>query len=126
MDTRKFLSSALIGVILFTSVSDAVFADDMADVQAALQKIQTPDTGLPTISKPKGTFGDIMGKIFYPYNYSTTSLRGKIKRDYLDVPDVATTVNTSVNGIAGYLPKFTGSQNIGNSNIFDDGTNIGI
>ncbi len=35
-------------------------------------------------------------------------------------------INSAVSGTLNYVPKFTGTNTVGNSGIYDDGTNIGI
>jgi uncharacterized protein YaiE (UPF0345 family) len=42
------------------------------------------------------------------------------------VDSVASLINTRISGTTNYIPKFTSSSAIGNSQIFDNGTNVGI
>lgn len=42
------------------------------------------------------------------------------------MPNVATTVTSPSIGTANYIPKYIGVASIGNSQIFDNGTNVGI
>jgi hypothetical protein len=40
--------------------------------------------------------------------------------------DIGAAASTSISGTTNYIPKFTSSSAIGNSQIFDNGTNVGI
>ncbi len=42
------------------------------------------------------------------------------------IDSVASLINSNISGTTNYVPKFTGTNTIGNSNIFDDGTNVGL
>lgn len=75
MDTRKIFSSALISVMIITLIIEPAMAAQDANVLTSIQKMQTVDSGLPSIANPKGNIGTVLGKIFYDYNDPTPALR---------------------------------------------------
>ena len=61
-----------------------------------------------------------------PVNVGTpTAAQNAATKSYVDSA-VASGVNGGVNGTANYLSKFTGINTVGNSLIYDNGTNVGI
>lgn len=74
--------------------------------------------------------GQVTGRLNAPAYTSATAFTGTIA-GYLGF-DTSGNILTSIGsgftgtGTINYIPKFTGSTALGNSNIFDNGTNVGI
>jgi hypothetical protein len=74
-------------------------------------------------------------KVLNQYENVNTTYGGskamKAQSRWYTMDDVIETIEAEGTGISGsgttnYVPKFTGSEEVGDSQIFDDGTNVGI
>jgi hypothetical protein len=74
-------------------------------------------------------------KVLNQYENVNTTYGGskamKAQSKWYTMDDVIETIEAEGTGISGsgtvnYVPKFTGSEEVGDSQIFDDGTNVGI
>ena len=79
--------------------------------------------GIPTKDTAAGVSADSSQILIRP---ADSSLYVKYKRTWLRVGGGAGGGSIGGSGTTNYLPKFTASGFIGNSQIFDDGTNVGI
>lgn len=107
---------------LTESVTGLEFSSTRQVIGGATTLTLTSGYGIPTTTQisqihPQGTdiqaptrVGDLIG---LTQTATTISIADKLP-------------SANVNGTSGYLSKFTGINSIGNSNIFDNGTNIGI
>ena len=100
-----------------------------------------PANGYSSIDAVNTTFSFAVGTGTTTYKYFTfltTSLTDNTLRNYTlpdasgtialtsNIPSLTGYVNTSGSPTTNYLPKFTGASTIGNSIVYDDGTNVGI
>ena len=74
--------------------------------------------------------GQVTGRLNAPAYTSATAFTGTIA-GYLGFDTSGNILTSTGSGFTGtgtinYIPKFTGSTSLGNSNIFDNGTNVGI
>jgi len=79
--------------------------------------------GIPTKDTAAGVSADSSQILIRP---ADSSLYVKYKRTWLRVGGGAGGGSIGGSGTTNYLPKFTSSSNIGNSQLFDNGTSVGI
>ena len=79
--------------------------------------------GIPTKDTAAGVSADSSQIVIRP---ADSSLYVKYKRTWLRVGGGAGGGSIGGSGTTNYVPKFTSASIIGNSQIFDDGTNVGI
>ncbi|MBC7498723.1 hypothetical protein H7170_03715 [Candidatus Gracilibacteria bacterium] len=118
--SRAIATLLIVSILLSHSAVAA-----QSDVVSAVNQIRLSDPNV-LVGTPnhRGFGGTIIDNMFYPDGLK----EGKIRPEYLDIGNITGTL-TDLNsaGTASYILKYTATGvTIGNSAIFDNGTNIGI
>ncbi|NTU67127.1 MAG: hypothetical protein HGB08_04370, partial [Candidatus Moranbacteria bacterium] len=116
-----------VGISGTGSIALGSYALTVSNNAAINQSLRTIDT--PTFAG-LSLYGQLTSSVSTgtaPFSIASTTLVSNLNADLLDGQHGSYyAAASSVSGISGYIPKFTGSGTIGNSVMYTDGTNVGI
>ncbi|GIZ09971.1 hypothetical protein [Flavobacterium sp. UMI-01] len=113
-ETVKTLKAQIDAINLILT-SDDVNLDTVQEIVDAIKEVET---SLETILVNDLTTGGTTKAL--------TAEMGKTLKGLIDALTAIVTTKIGGSGTTDYIPKFTGTGNIGNSLIYDNGTNVGI